>query len=298
MEELQAACFGSSKSEFEGFLDAIGEAKKVVAEHAGGRVAYSHLPQLLRLFGERFAEAKGERSGLDFEDLQLEAVRLLRESTAVRESYAGRFRHILVDEFQDTNALQLELVELLRCRREPASSSSATSSSRSTASATPTSRSFAASARRFARARAGAVLPLSGNFRSRPEVIATANRIGELMLPGFRPLTVGAAVQAEGDPPGWRPAPWSCLLTEEKGWEELDLKLPVDDRTPVKRVAEARFLAARLRQLTEAGVPRGEIVVLLRAFTHVDAYEEALERAGLRPYVVGGRGYWSGAAGR
>ena len=33
--------------------------------------------------------------------------------------------------------------------------------------------------------------------------------------------------------------------------------------------------------------------MLLRAFTHVDAYEEALGRAGLAPYVVGGRGYWS-----
>jgi ATP-dependent exoDNAse (exonuclease V) beta subunit len=40
-------------------------------------------------------------------------------------------------------------------------------------------------------------------------------------------------------------------------------------------------------------VPRGEMVVLLRAFTHLDAYEDSLERAGLRPYVVGGRGYWS-----
>ena len=35
------------------------------------------------------------------------------------------------------------------------------------------------------------------------------------------------------------------------------------------------------------------MVVLLRAFTHVATYEEALERAGLAPYVVGGRGYWS-----
>jgi ATP-dependent exoDNAse (exonuclease V) beta subunit len=35
------------------------------------------------------------------------------------------------------------------------------------------------------------------------------------------------------------------------------------------------------------------MVVLLRAFTHVDAFEEALERADLAPYVVGGRGYWS-----
>ena len=33
--------------------------------------------------------------------------------------------------------------------------------------------------------------------------------------------------------------------------------------------------------------------MLLRAFTHVDAYEQALARAGLRPYVVGGRGYWT-----
>ena len=33
--------------------------------------------------------------------------------------------------------------------------------------------------------------------------------------------------------------------------------------------------------------------MLLRAFTHLDAYEDSLERAGLRPYVVGGRGYWS-----
>ncbi len=35
------------------------------------------------------------------------------------------------------------------------------------------------------------------------------------------------------------------------------------------------------------------MVVLLRAFTHLDAYEDSLERAGLRPYTVGGQGYWS-----
>src|SRR5581483_2955516 len=59
-------------------------------------------------------------------------------------------------------------------------------------------------------------------------------------------------------------------------------------------VAEARALARRLRELVDAGeARRGDIVVLLRAFTHVDAYEDALRRAGLDPYVVGGRGYWS-----
>ena len=59
-------------------------------------------------------------------------------------------------------------------------------------------------------------------------------------------------------------------------------------------VAQARALAERLRELVDSGeAGAGEIVVLLRAFTHVDAYEEALARFGLEPYVVGGRGYWS-----
>ena len=59
-------------------------------------------------------------------------------------------------------------------------------------------------------------------------------------------------------------------------------------------VAQARALAERLRELVvDEEVKRGDIVVLLRAFTHVDAYEEALRRFGLEPYVVGGRGYWS-----
>ncbi len=66
-----------------------------------------------------------------------------------------------------------------------------------------------------------------------------------------------------------------------------------DARTPANQLAEARFLASRLRELADQGIERGAMVVLLRAFTRLDAHEDSLERAGLRPYVVGGRGYWS-----
>ena len=85
------------------------------------------------------------------------------------------------------------------------------------------------------------------------------------------------------------------LLTGREGWDDDEIQLdPVTDaRTPANQLAEARFLAARLRELADQGVERGAMVVLLRAFTRLDAYEDSLERAGLRPYVVGGRGYWS-----
>ena len=59
-------------------------------------------------------------------------------------------------------------------------------------------------------------------------------------------------------------------------------------------MAEARRLAGRLRRAGgRRARTRPEIVVLLRAFTHVAAVEKALEDAGLDPYVVGGRGFWS-----
>ncbi len=50
---------------------------------------------------------------LDFDDLLLEALRLVRESTEAREKYAGRYLHVLVDEFQDTNPVQYELAREL-----------------------------------------------------------------------------------------------------------------------------------------------------------------------------------------
>jgi ATP-dependent exoDNAse (exonuclease V) beta subunit len=159
--------------------------------------------------------------------------------------------------------------------------------------------------RLFAEREGAETIALSGNFRSRPEAIGAVNAIGEKLFgDSFRPLRVGAASADKSvaprspgttpGPPGDEPVV-ELLLTASDGWDEegVDLDPTVDGRTPLNYLAEARALASRLRELAEAGVPRGEMVVLLRAFTHLDAHEDSLERAGLRPYVVGGRGYWS-----
>ncbi len=140
---------------------------------------------------------------------------------------------------------------------------------------------------------ATAMLGLTGSFRSTPDVIAAVNLIGNELLGDFRPLSVGREPGPVTGPAG--PAV-ELLLTDGKGWGDEEagtLIATVAADTPQSRVAEARALAARLRELADAGVAPGSMVLLLRAFTHVDAYAEALELAGLEPYVVGGRGYWS-----
>ena len=63
-----------------------------------------------------YQEALRANRAVDFDDLILETVHLLEGCEDVRDEYAGKFRHVLVDEFQDTNELQLLLVKLLSCR--------------------------------------------------------------------------------------------------------------------------------------------------------------------------------------
>ncbi len=68
------------------------------------------------VFG-RYHEELKTANAVDFDDLLDLAVRLLREHPTVRRRWQTKFRYIMVDEFQDTNRLQLELVRLLSDKR-------------------------------------------------------------------------------------------------------------------------------------------------------------------------------------
>jgi ATP-dependent exoDNAse (exonuclease V) beta subunit len=265
-------------------------------EERAAAEGHEALALVLDRYHALYEEAKAERSGLDFVDLELRALSLLRDSDAIAVAWRERFDHIMVDEFQDTNRVQLELVDALRgpetrlfvvgdehqsIYRFRHADLAVFRSRRSAAAADPQT----------------AELPLRGNFRSDPEVLAAVNLVGRTLLEGYVPLTAGVPGAGDGKAPRVE-----LLLTDCSddrpgkacGWrdEAIELELPPSEKNPAY-VAEARALAERLRELADAGTPRGEMVVLLRAFTHVDAFEEALERAGLDPYVVGGRGYWS-----
>jgi DNA helicase II / ATP-dependent DNA helicase PcrA len=66
--------------------------------------------QLVGSVWQRYREHLARTRTLDFDDLLLETVRLLREHEDVRERYRERYRYVLVDEYQDTNHPQYEIV--------------------------------------------------------------------------------------------------------------------------------------------------------------------------------------------
>ncbi len=71
--------------------------------------------QILSL-AERYAARKRATNSMDFDDLLWQWLRLMQEHAEVREFYQRRFEFILVDEYQDTNTLQADLIDLLAAK--------------------------------------------------------------------------------------------------------------------------------------------------------------------------------------
>ena len=67
------------------------------------------MARVYKLYEERLHA----NNALDFDDLMIKAVRLLRDVPEVREKYNNKFKYILVDEYQDTNSLQFALISLV-----------------------------------------------------------------------------------------------------------------------------------------------------------------------------------------
>ncbi len=83
------------------------EAFTARAQHIDERRA-----SIARVF-QQYEERLQRNNALDFDDLLIKTVRLLRDVPEVRERYNDRFRYLLVDEYQDTNSLQFGLIRLL-----------------------------------------------------------------------------------------------------------------------------------------------------------------------------------------
>ncbi|HLY50977.1 MAG TPA: UvrD-helicase domain-containing protein [Solirubrobacteraceae bacterium] len=253
------------------------EALRAAAAHRWAERAYPLFDRLLRDFSARYRGLKRERGGLDFEDLELLCRDLLRERAELRERFRDRYARVMVDELQDTNAVQLELIDMVSAGNlfTVGDAQQAIYGFRH-ADVELFAQRGSAMAERDER------LTLATNFRSRPEILAVINRVfeGELGA-SFRPLIAGRRVA------GADAALVELLVIDQEAeWAADGLASPW-------RLAEARALACRVAELLADGVPAADVVVLTRATSDLRAYERALEEQGVPTYLIGGRGYWS-----
>ena len=79
---------------------------------------FSHLAEQIADLRQRYAARKQATNAMDFDDLLALWLRLMQEHEEAREQYQRRFQFILVDEYQDTNRLQSDLIDLLAARHK------------------------------------------------------------------------------------------------------------------------------------------------------------------------------------
>ncbi|HET89939.1 MAG TPA: hypothetical protein ENN99_04245 [Chloroflexi bacterium] len=237
-----------------------------------------------------YTRAKHAENGLDFDDLEAEALALL-QMPEVCTVWQENVHAVLVDEFQDTNERQREIVYALSgfgaSARRPGALFVVGDAKQSIY------RFRGADVTVFRRvqddvARAGGwVISLDLTFRAHHGLVEETNRIlapvlGTEERPG-RPYEVPfAPLQAHRrEPRSGVAAPW------------VEFHLGVGQSADEGRQAAADGLAARLLDLrVREGVAWQDVALLFRASTTFPVYEDGLERAGIPFVTVAGRGFY------
>jgi ATP-dependent exoDNAse (exonuclease V) beta subunit len=243
---------------------------------------------------ERYQQKKRAAGVLDFLDLLLFARDALRDRESVRRYFRERFRFLIIDEFQDTDPLQVEIARLL----VGDAPGGLTVVGDAKQSIYRFRRAEVALFRRLseeAQRRPGhAVLHLTQNFRSRPAILRFVNRVFAGLIqaseaadqPAYEPID---------PPPGLPEEPSVVALAFDAPFAEGDDLLEHEATALAAFVSEAAAGGFEVRD-PSTGVVRpsraGDVMVLSRRLTQLRSLEEALEAAGLRFAVDGGKSFF------
>ncbi|MFO1477443.1 MAG: UvrD-helicase domain-containing protein [Verrucomicrobiota bacterium] len=222
-------------------------------------VLETHYPSFVELesaisgMAQRYAARKRAGNGMDFDDLLVLWLRLLREHPEIRELYQRRFQFVLVDEYQDTNRLQSDLVDLLAERHhnlmvvgDDAQSIYAWRGANYA--------NILKFPERYPDARQ---YRIETNYRSTPEILAAANAVIAVNVHQF-PKQLAAARKS-----GMKPVLAECGDSAQ----------------------QAQFVAQRALELRDEGVPLQHMAVLYRSHFHALELQLELTRRNI-PFAI------------
>lgn len=254
---------------------------------ACGGSALDALVGLARAVEAEYRALKAGQSALDNNDLLRMAYEALRDYPAIRAAYEGRFKMVMIDEFQDTDQMQVDLIRYLTGAGERALCTvgdAQQSIYRFRGAEVEVFRrqerkvgsSAAPEVTAVADAPAGELVKLVRNFRSHDEVLRYVARVfdgdtGGLMQ-GFLDL----------EPSDDREDKLKAKASRRQAL------LVAGGSTQERTQAKARAIAERFQALVKAGQSQGSMVLLLGRMTNADVYAQAFRDQGLDCVIAGG----------
>lgn len=227
-------------------------------------------------------EAEKQKQGwVGFDDFQVLTRNLLRDHPEVRQRYQKRYKFIMVDEYQDTNPLQVEILDLLRSGENDYVVGDKKQAIYGFRHASISG--FNDLEKIFSEGE-GAVFDLDENFRSAPEILQFVNTFFNRVWNNDTSVT-------------YRP-----LISPNQNGESVQnrVEIALVDQEPqglsLKQVREmeAKWLAGRIQQLVQTKeAAYSDIVILIRSTSVLETYEKELAEAGIPFFLVSGRGFYA-----
>ncbi len=215
---------------------------------------------------EEYRKELRKANALDFDDLLLEAVRLLKSSASVREHYNRRFQYLLIDEYQDTNRPQYELMRMLAGERHNVCAVGDEDQSIYSWRGADI-RNILEFEQDFPEAK---IIRLEQNYRSTQNILQAASAV------------VANNIRRKG----------KNLWTSRQGGTKIGYYEAPDGENEALFAAD--WIARYLREAAEHGeTPRA--AVLYRTNSQSRLFEEAMRRYGLKYHVVGGFSFYERA---
>ena len=254
---------------------------------ACGGPALDALVGLARAVEAEYRALKADQSAFDNNDLLRMAYEALRDYPAIRAAYEGRFKMVMIDEFQDTDQMQVDLIRYLTgageralCTVGDAQQSIYRFRGAEVEVFRRQERKVGSSAAPVAAvpsdAPAGELVKLVRNFRSHDEVLRYVARVFD--------GDTGGLMQGFLD-----------LEPSDKRKDKLKAKASrrqalfvAGGSTQERTQAKARAIAERFQALVKAGQPQGDMVLLLGRMTNADVYAQAFRDQGLDCVIAGG----------
>ncbi len=256
-----------------------------------------------------YNQAMRRRSLVDHEDLQLESVRLLESDLELRDAICNRFRHIMIDEMQDTNPIQIRLIRLLHPGLPDDSSGiKDTNVSRNSLFVVGDPRQSIYSFRNAAPdifdrlvetfssndESDAVVIHLDQSFRAVPQLVDMINRVASAILPPRLAPRLIASRKPSNSSSSEDPCLELMLSKDAMRRDYVGIEADAIAKRILELIGERAESSPGDEDVLTSASGFGDIAILLRGTTEIATYQEALASHGI-PCVTGGggRGYYA-----
>ncbi|KRQ87139.1 ATP-dependent DNA helicase UvrD1 [Caloramator mitchellensis] len=303
IEKVEAYTYGSLKRYYNESID-----EKIIEKYENIQLL---ILKMIQLIDKKYSEFKKNENLVDFNDLEIYMIKLLENFDDVRKNIKQRFKYFMIDEFQDTNDVQLKILLNLVENEDKSIDDGKLfivgDIKQSIYAFRGTNYKVFSETTKLIEKK-GKKHTLSVNYRSHDSLVEIINQMFKNMIPDYDELKTSGKIEGLSrfeykfidnikEKSKSQDDSIKNIKNKLKGGrvslEELGIFInKIEEKLEIKIHEEAAYIAERISYLISKGFQYRDIAILLRDRNNLKEYEEELKRSNIPYTILGGIGYF------